>query len=158
MDWSIFSCSIFSIYVFIVLVDGSLRLTAGGSSPYIYGGRLELYEAGGWGTICNDVWDRQDASVACTQMGFSGFTNFNASFAIGDPSQRILLDNVECFGTEATLTTCSHKGIGEHNCAHIQDVGVACSRGTCAAVYMDASLNWTDHAHCSMQLCEMCSK
>ena len=34
---------------------------------------------------------------------------------IGDQSQRILLDNVECFGTEASLTICSHKGIGEHN-------------------------------------------
>ena len=113
----------------VVLVDGSLRLAAGGSSPYLYGGRLELHEAGAWGTVCNDVWGRQDAFVACKQMGFSGFTDFNVSFAIGNPSQRILLDNVECFGTEATLTICSHKGIGEHNCEHRQDVGIACSRG-----------------------------
>ncbi len=34
-------------------------------------GRIELCFDGVWTAICEDVWTREDASVACHQLGFS---------------------------------------------------------------------------------------
>lgn len=42
---------------------------------------------------------------------------------------RILLDEVQCRGTEAGLLACSHSELGQHDCSHSEDVGVLCERG-----------------------------
>ena len=39
----------------------------------------------------------------------------------------ILLDDVNCLGTENNLTSCDHLGmIGDNNCYHGEDAGVRC--------------------------------
>ena len=45
----------------------------------------------------------------------------------GEGTGRIFLDDVICNGTESRLTDCRHRPIGQHNCAHFEDVGVNCS-------------------------------
>ena len=45
----------------------------------------------------------------------------------GQGSGPILLDNVNCYGSEKTLLSCrTGNPIGEHNCQHSQDAGVRC--------------------------------
>lgn len=45
--------------------ETSIRLQ-GGVSPKE--GRIEVCLRGGWGTVCDDYWDTDDARVACRQL------------------------------------------------------------------------------------------
>ena len=41
-------------------------------------GRVEVCVGGNYSTVCDDEWDNNDASVACTQMGFSPYGNIHS--------------------------------------------------------------------------------
>ena len=47
--------------------EGTVRLV-GGILPHR--GRVELCTNGGWSTLCNNQWDRNDAAVVCRQLGY----------------------------------------------------------------------------------------
>ena len=49
----------------------------------------------------------------------------------GQGTGPIHLDNVACNGDENYLLNCSHNGVGVHNCAHFEDVGVRCNSPSC---------------------------
>ncbi|XP_019855586.1 PREDICTED: deleted in malignant brain tumors 1 protein-like, partial [Amphimedon queenslandica] len=100
---------------------GSIRLVGG---SHDWEGRVEVCDSGSWGTICDDLWDSPDAAVVCRQLGWgtSGTARSNAYFGQGTGS--ILLDNVQCTGTEEFLTNCTH--LSTHNCGHYEDAGVSC--------------------------------
>ncbi|XP_013366967.1 PREDICTED: scavenger receptor cysteine-rich type 1 protein M130 isoform X1 [Chinchilla lanigera] len=92
-------------------------------------GRLEVKFQGQWGTVCDDHFYMDDASVVCNQLGCGGAIGFSGSAKFGTGSGPIWLDDVECHGNESALWSCKHKGWGQHNCGHSEDVGVICLEG-----------------------------
>ncbi len=116
--------------------SGTLRLQDG---LFDSDGRLEIYHDGEWGSVCDDWFDRNDANVACRQLGFSGETGAIrlATRGIG----RMCLDDLHCAGTEGSLLDCpagfnpsetgSHQPardrLGVHNCVQSEAVSIACT-------------------------------
>nr|XP_054748965.1 deleted in malignant brain tumors 1 protein-like [Lytechinus pictus] len=89
-------------------------------------GRVEVFYDGVWGTVCDDLWDLADARVVCRQLGYRDALEATVSAAHGVGNGHIILDNVQCMGTEVNLTDCLHDGFLMHNCQPNEDAGVVC--------------------------------
>ncbi|XP_064650715.1 deleted in malignant brain tumors 1 protein-like [Lineus longissimus] len=79
-----------------------------------------------WGTIFNSTWDINDATVACKQMGYKGAIKVGH---FGAGNRNILLDGINCTGTEAKLEDCRHTPWGDasSNGATEMAAGVECT-------------------------------
>ena len=90
-------------------------------------GRVEVFFAGKWGTICDYYWDRKDATVVCRQLGYLNAVRALSRNNVPDGSGQIWLRNIHCNGNEENLASCSHNGWRNQNCGHHQDAGVECT-------------------------------
>ncbi|XP_076867810.1 scavenger receptor cysteine-rich domain-containing group B protein [Brachyhypopomus gauderio] len=93
-------------------------------------GRVEVLHEGVWGSVCDDDWDMVDAGVVCRQLGCGRAAAVGSSSRYGQGPGPILLDNVDCKGTEMHLGQCGSQGWGVHNCYHYEDVAVICKDKT----------------------------
>ena len=69
-------------------------------------------------------------AVTCTNhfiIGARSDVNITSFCRFGSTTGTIWLDNVNCFGTESRLASCSRNLFGVHNCSHSQDVAITCS-------------------------------
>uniref|UniRef100_A0A8C6ZVS9 Soluble scavenger receptor cysteine-rich domain-containing protein SSC5D n=1 Tax=Nothoprocta perdicaria TaxID=30464 RepID=A0A8C6ZVS9_NOTPE len=101
-----------------------LRLVNG---PDRCSGRVEVFHNQQWGTVCDDNWDLNDAKVVCKQLDCGTAVSAPGSSLFGQGSGPIWLDGVGCLGTEATLSECSAKPLGQHGCNHVEDASVTCT-------------------------------
>ena len=104
--------------------EADVRLVGGSGT---HEGRVEVFQYGSWGTVCDDGWDLQDATVVCRQLSYGTAVAALGLAAFGAGSGPIWYANVHCSGSEASLTQCAHNGLGVHNCAHWEDAGVICA-------------------------------
>ena len=118
-----------------------------------YEGRVEVCIDDQWGTVCDDSWDSDDATVVCKQLGYAytgseymchagyvlmcignlkcyficgigGVAYSNAYFGTG--TGPIYLDDVACTLSASQLLECFSGPILAHNCDHHADAGVGC--------------------------------
>ena len=70
------------------------------------------------------------AGVGKNQMLFVNLWDIHQehySARYGQGSGLILLDNVDCTGSESSLLYCKHSGFHVENCGHHEDVSVKCA-------------------------------
>ena len=120
--------------IFIAHVALPIRLTDGKIFPF--SGRVEIYRNGVWGTVCDKNWSITNTQVVCKQLGYGyGFLSTDPNVPAG--TGPILMENVKCRNSQTNLLACSHNGFGNHNCGHVEDVGVVCwSHSHCKLLYI----------------------
>ena len=123
--------------------NGHVRLVGDGSTSTQ--GRAEVCLGGEWGTVCDDSWDNNAATVVCNQLGLPGDGQNMISNKIhvlhiifspaaistsgshfGQGAGKIFLGNVKCHGNESRLVDCSSSGYLAKDCQHLEDAGVIC--------------------------------
>lgn len=116
------SCS--SLIQSLTSADPALRLVDGRSRCE---GRVEVRHQGLWGTVCDDHWSLRNARVVCRLLRCGRALGAPGRGRFGPGTGPILLDDVRCAGTEATLGSCAHAGWAKHDCRHHEDAGVVCA-------------------------------
>ena len=104
-------------------------------------GRIELCINGTWGTICNDFWDNEDASVLCGELGYSPYgmsiTELLPGLVMDTLCARMLLrilikyigaialagnfsnlpihiHDIYCYGNETSIFNCSYNTMNNY--------------------------------------------
>ncbi|MBN3275035.1 LOXL3 oxidase, partial [Polyodon spathula] len=89
-------------------------------------GRIEVFYNEEWGTFCDDDFSLENAHVLCRHLGFISATGWTHSAKYGKGTGKIWLDNVQCRGSEKSITDCKSQGWGNSDCTHDEDAGVVC--------------------------------
>ena len=83
-------CDYRQLFLPATCIEGTVRLLVGNDYAYYYGdvnsdygymyikdtlsrGRVQICIGGEYTRVCADLWDNQDASVVCSQLGFSPY-------------------------------------------------------------------------------------
>ena len=64
--------------------------------------------------------------IQCHVMSSTAASTLTLASVI-DGTGLILLDELQCSGSESRLIDCPHNGLGNHDCSHREDAGVRCS-------------------------------
>ncbi|KAK2836338.1 hypothetical protein Q7C36_014207 [Tachysurus vachellii] len=108
----------------VICGNHKVRLSGG---SHKCAGRVEVWNAGQWGTVCDDEWDKQDADVVCAQLNCGYALTVNGQDGpYTNGKGPILMDELNCTGKERSLWECPSVREG-HDCGHKEDAGVVCS-------------------------------
>lgn len=99
-------------------------------------GRVEVFHEGQWGTVCDDRWGIQEATVACRELNCGNPLSVKYKAYYGKGQDQVWMDDIECTGLEKSLAECPHRGFGEHDCDHSEDAGIECSGNMRSALFV----------------------
>ncbi|XP_046340855.2 uncharacterized protein LOC124121822 [Haliotis rufescens] len=110
---------------FAVICDHMLRLVAFEESNDVNTGLVEIYHSSRWMPICSHGFGRNEAQVACQQMGYTAGWMRNSRDRSRN-SRSLWMTNVQCRGTETRLDACRHNNFGARQCPGLKSAAVTC--------------------------------
>ncbi len=109
-----------NIYTFVSLL---VRLVGG---SHLREGIVQVYVNHTWGSVCDKMWDKRDADVACRMLGYTGSDEDKNGAFYGKGSDTLWLSNLQCAENEHSLFSCVHDGLRNHTCAGGKEATVFC--------------------------------
>ncbi|KAJ8000276.1 hypothetical protein DPEC_G00203160 [Dallia pectoralis] len=89
-------------------------------------GKVEIHRNGSWGTVCDNCWEREEASLVCSMLGCGDpvtFLAFNPPFTHNNGT----LYYYRCVGNPANLWQCSEYVNKTSLCRDSKAAGLICS-------------------------------
>ena len=143
-------------FTFACWCSGDVRLTGGTGSE----GRLEVYYNGTWGTVCDDDFDNNDASVVCKSLGFGSVRMpskqhrteypklFVTTWITSTPFRKLTLFSIHLSRQRGSQRHFNHKWSFTFNVLHMQLVGLYADVNS--GVYFRTVLLYPGHIYISV--------
>ncbi|XP_073668142.1 antigen WC1.1-like [Paramisgurnus dabryanus] len=100
------------------------RLVAG---SHLCSGRVEIYFGGRFWTVCDAVFDDQDAEVVCRELNCGVPVQLLGADTFGKGEDQVWTQEIQCRGDESHIRFCPSSAFHEKNCTHDNDVGLICT-------------------------------
>ncbi len=94
---------------------------------HLCSGRVEMFRTEGWGSVCDAVFDQQDAEVVCRELDCGAPVQVLGAAAFGKGKGHVWSEEIQCRGNESQIHVCPRSSSQIHSCSHDNDVGVICS-------------------------------
>uniref|UniRef100_A0A8C1S5V6 SRCR domain-containing protein n=1 Tax=Cyprinus carpio TaxID=7962 RepID=A0A8C1S5V6_CYPCA len=93
--------------------------------PHLCSGRLELNHGNTWYTVCDTVFDQQDAEVVCRELDCGAPVQVLGAAAFNKGDTQMWTQEIQCRGNESYISFCPTSSF-KHNCTHENAIGLLC--------------------------------
>lgn len=103
---------------------GQVRLVNENTTSATSSGRVEVFQAHLWGTVCNQGFNQAAADTVCRQLGYTN------AVAVTDASPGegfVWVGGITCNTSSPCFKSCYKAHHWSHTCSHSSDVAVQCT-------------------------------
>ncbi|XP_059366444.1 scavenger receptor cysteine-rich type 1 protein M130-like [Carassius carassius] len=90
-------------------------------------GRLEILHDQTWMSVCDAVFDQQDAEVVCRELDCGAPVQVLGAAAFGKGEAQMWTQEIQCGGNESQISFCSISSSYKYSCTSDKTVGLICS-------------------------------
>nr|XP_055046309.1 scavenger receptor cysteine-rich type 1 protein M130-like [Misgurnus anguillicaudatus] len=106
------------------VICSAIRLVGGSRCS----GRVEIHRGNIWMSVCDAVFDDQDAEVVCRELNCGVPVQLLGADTFGKGEGQVWTQEIQCRGNESLIRSCSSSSTTtKKTCSHDNDVGLICS-------------------------------
>ncbi|XP_052410190.1 scavenger receptor cysteine-rich type 1 protein M130-like [Carassius gibelio] len=90
-------------------------------------GRLEILHDQTWMSVCDAVFDQQDAEVVCRELDCGAPVQVLGAAAFDKGDAQMWTQEIQCRGNESQIHLCPKSPSYENNCSHENNIGLVCA-------------------------------